>query len=283
MRQKLGTSKGVLHPHAGAKVFQVQRFFPSPSLRTLVEHYWTVRWNLEGAPAFTQHTLPDPAVHVVFEVGRSEIVGPMTGLFERILEGKGQVFAAKLLLGAFAAFTPDGHPAQDLSTLTDRRVDVHSVLDLDVDALEQAIFRHQQGDDARAAAIDRALLACLRPVRDDDERALIQRLCETLQRDRTVKSVAEVAARHGMTTRTLQRLFHRRVGLSPKWLHQRGRLQDAAQQLANGLPLSTTHLAHSLGYADQAHFVRAFRDLIGETPAAYARKNQTASNGSMSS
>jgi hypothetical protein len=44
------------------------------------------------------------------------------------------------------------------------------------------------------------------------------------------------------------------VGVTPRWVLQRGRL----------------HLAADLGYADQAHFIRDFRRVLVETPARYA-------------
>ncbi len=59
--------------------------------------------------------------------------------------------------------------------------------------------------------------------------------------------------------------------MSPKWVIQRYRLHEAAEQLAAGEPVSQPGLALSLGYSDQAHFVRDFKAIVGVTPGAYAR------------
>jgi AraC-like DNA-binding protein len=83
--------------------------------------------------------------------------------------------------------------------------------------------------------------------------------------------VDHVVERAGMGKRTLQRLFHEYVGVSPKWVIQRYRLHEAAQRLADDPDLSLADLALDLGYCDQAHFVRDFRSVVGRPPAAYAR------------
>jgi AraC-like DNA-binding protein len=80
----------------------------------------------------------------------------------------------------------------------------------------------------------------------------------------------ELAARHAMSQRTLQRLFRRYVGVSPKWVLQRYRLHEAAERIAEGRDGDWAATALELGYFDQAHFIRDFKALIGASPAQYA-------------
>jgi AraC-like DNA-binding protein len=82
-------------------------------------------------------------------------------------------------------------------------------------------------------------------------------------------TVAEIAERHAVSTRTLQRLFRRHVGVGPKWVLRRYRLQEAAEQLAAGERSDWTRLALDLGYFDHAHFIRDFRAVVGRSPAEY--------------
>lgn len=79
----------------------------------------------------------------------------------------------------------------------------------------------------------------------------------------------DVAAHHGLSTRALQRLFHRYVGAGPKWVLQRYRLHEAADRIAAGDRGGWAEVATDLGYADQAHFIRDFHALVGCTPGAY--------------
>ena len=72
-----------------------------------------------------------------------------------------------------------------------------------------------------------------------------------------------------MHLRELQRWFNDAVGITPKWMIQRYRIHAALLELERGSqPL--THLAQSLGYADQAHFARDFKALTGFSPSRYA-------------
>ena len=75
-----------------------------------------------------------------------------------------------------------------------------------------------------------------------------------------------------MSERTLQRLFRRHVGVGPKWVLQRARLHDAVDRIDRGGVRDLAALAVELGWFDQAHFTRDFTALVGQSPAAYARR-----------
>jgi AraC-like DNA-binding protein len=97
--------------------------------------------------------------------------------------------------------------------------------------------------------------------------------------DRRVVKVENLVDRYGVGKRTLQRLFVKYVGVSPKWVIQRYRLHEAAEQLAAGGSVNQSALALRLGYSDQAHFVRDFKAMVGTTPAQYARRSPSKSSG----
>jgi AraC-like DNA-binding protein len=59
--------------------------------------------------------------------------------------------------------------------------------------------------------------------------------------------------------------------LSPKWLIQRRRLQEASVRLRSD-PASLADVAADLGYADQPHFTRDFRSVTGMTPGEFAAR-----------
>ena len=87
--------------------------------------------------------------------------------------------------------------------------------------------------------------------------------------DRTLVRVAQVTERHGLSTRRLQRLFARYVGVGPKWVLARHRMHDVVAALDAGHEGSLADLAAEHGWYDQAHFTRDFRALVGVTPARY--------------
>ena len=70
--------------------------------------------------------------------------------------------------------------------------------------------------------------------------------------------------------------MHRRLGLTPKWLIQRRRLQEAAERL-RGHPAGLGEVAAVLGYADQAHFTRDFARVTEMTPGRFAARHASGS------
>jgi AraC-like DNA-binding protein len=67
----------------------------------------------------------------------------------------------------------------------------------------------------------------------------------------------------------LCRLFQRQVGLPPHRFRAHLRVARARELLASGL--GCTKVAHAAGFCDQSHLNRAFKELTGTTPGAYAR------------
>ena len=68
-----------------------------------------------------------------------------------------------------------------------------------------------------------------------------------------------------------QRVFTKRMGISPNDYLQAHRVAEARQQLSMNIPLS--ELAISLGFFDQSHFTRTFRNVMGVSPGNYRKTN----------
>ncbi len=134
--------------------------------------------------------------------------------------------------------------------------------------LLDAIFASDPNPATEAARIDGFLLDMLsrRPVSDDERRL---HLAHTALVDPAVNSVAGLADRLGISSRSLERLSLRAFGFPPKLLLRRQRfLRSLAQfMLDPSLKWISTLDWH---YVDQAHFVRDFRRFMGMSPSQYA-------------
>ncbi len=85
--------------------------------------------------------------------------------------------------------------------------------------------------------------------------------------------VADLAAEAGMTIAQLERQTRRVLGLSPKQLVMRFRIEESLRLLVTSeLPL--TEVAHRCGFYDQSAFSRHFRRVVGSTPARYRADHQ---------
>lgn len=105
-------------------------------------------------------------------------------------------------------------------------------------------------------------------LRPDPTAGAVAAVVARIRRDRRITRVDAMATAEGIGVRRLQRLFHEYVGLGPKWVIRRYRLQEVTEKLG-GL-VDWAALAAELGYADQAHLSRDFTAMIGESPSAYA-------------
>ena len=88
--------------------------------------------------------------------------------------------------------------------------------------MPSAVSRHLADADLAGnagawAATAESALASLRPPEDDRYDEVLTIVADMLV-DPSLLTVAQVGARHGLSTRSLQRLFHHYVGVNPKWV-----------------------------------------------------------------
>lgn len=82
--------------------------------------------------------------------------------------------------------------------------------------------------------------------------------------------LAELAAIAGLSRYQLIRRFVRHTGMTPHAYQLDRRIQRARRLLAAGAPICDTALA--VGFADQSHFHRSFRERVAATPGQYGRR-----------
>lgn len=242
--------------------FTLERVPVSPDLSSLVERHWLVSWALPPGRRASVTLLPHPCVNLVFDRGQLAVSGVGSARFSYTYEGVGRVFGVKFRPGGFLPFL--GAPVAEL---TDQVRPLSALWGADAAAMAAELGAATDLD-ALVAVAERYLRAHWPG--PDPETARVGRIVRALLHDREITRVADVCERFGITPRSLQRLFHRHVGVSPKWVLRRYRLHEAAARLAEGTSGTWTEVAVELGYFDQSHFIRDFTQAIGLTPVAYA-------------
>jgi AraC-like DNA-binding protein len=242
--------------------FEISRVPPAADLAALVERHWVVTWDLPPDRRSSVTLLPHPCVNLVFDSGLLAVAGVGRERYTYDLAGRGQVFGVKFRPGGFLPFL--GSP---VGSLTDRLVPLENLWGQPAAALAQTLGAARDTGELVHAA--EAFLRGRWP--DPDPNVdLVGQVIEALLYDRSITRVADAATRFGVSARSLQRLFRRYVGVSPKWVLQRYRLHDAAARLADGTSGSWADVAADLGYFDQSHFIRDFARAVGLTPVEYA-------------
>jgi AraC-like DNA-binding protein len=242
--------------------FSLDRFPPAPDLADLVERHWLVAWSLPPGREASVTLLPHPCVNVVLDGGRLTVAGVGRARFTYAYRGTGQVFGVKFRPGAFLPFL-----RAPLAGITDSVLPAEQLWGPPAYALTTRMTA-ACGVDTLVELVEAFLRERWPP--HDPQVELVARIVAVLLRDRTIQRVDDVTERFGIAPRTLQRLFARYVGVSPKWVLRRYRLHEAAAVLAEERHRPWAEVAAELGYFDQSHFIRDFTTAIGMTPAAYA-------------
>jgi AraC-like DNA-binding protein len=243
--------------------FYLDRVPVSSDLADLVERHWLVRWDLPPGRRASVTLLPHPCVNLVFDRGQVMIAGVGRERFTYEYEGQGRVFGVKFRPGGFLPFARCA-----VSYLTDQTRPL-ALLWGDRDAELFARELAAAGDLSALVAVAERHLRAHWPA-PDPEVARVGRIVHALLYDRSITRVDHAGERFGLSPRSLQRLFRRYVGVSPKWVLQRYRLHEAAARLAEGTDETWAEVALDLGYFDQSHFIRDFTRAVGMTPVAYA-------------
>lgn len=117
----------------------------------------------------------------------------------------------------------------------------------------------------------RSMLAGERDARSDGG-TWLARTVDRLRSDPfTTPTLDELAADAGVHFTTVARTFRRRLRCTPGDYLRAIRLGVAADRLTRGTdPIA--EIALDLGFADQSHLGRRFREVYGEPPAAYRRR-----------
>jgi AraC-like DNA-binding protein len=243
--------------------FRLDRLPASADVADLVERHWLVQWDLPEGRRASVTLLPHPCVNLVLDRGQLAIAGVGRDRFTYEFTGRGHVFGVKFRPGAFLPFLRGR-----VSQLTDQ-VRPLATLWGTADAERLASDLAHAADLEDLAAVAERHLRAHWPDADPAV-AQVGRIVHALLYDRSVARVDDVATRFGLSSRQLQRLFQRYVGVSPKWVLQRYRLHEAAARLTEGTSGTWAEVAVELGYFDQSHFIRDFTRAIGMTPVAYA-------------
>jgi AraC-like DNA-binding protein len=255
--------KGIVDPQAAARRIRLATYPPPAALAPFVEYCWVVEWDRRGCAPETQRVLPYPNAHLVFDAGHSAIHGVVRGAFDRPLIGAGKVLGVRFAPGGLRPFI-----TQPLSSFTDTTIAADALLGMPAAQAEARVLG-KSDDLAMVAQAQELLLARLPQV--DAAALLAARLTAAAAAHNGPASVAQLCEKMAIGERRLQRLFADYVGVPPKWVIQRYRLQEAIWRLAQPDAPDLASLAHALGFFDQAHFSRSFAQLVGSTPLDYRR------------
>jgi len=84
-------------------------------------------------------------------------------------------------------------------------------------------------------------------------------------------SIESVAREADVSPKKLIRLFAEQVGMTPKAYLRISRFQQVVSRVHAASNIDWMELVERLGYHDQPHFIREFKEFSGFTPTEYFR------------
>jgi AraC-like DNA-binding protein len=88
-------------------------------------------------------------------------------------------------------------------------------------------------------------------------------------------SINNFCLRSGVHPRTLERLFNKYIGTTPKTFSRLSRFQIILNQLINRQETNLTTLANEFDFFDQPHFIKDFQSLTGSAPLKFIKEKQS--------
>lgn len=248
---------------------------PSPPLADVVERFWIY----EGLvpPHDFERVLPAGREEILINLMDGELrcyeedkrpngrtPGPIvTGLHRSayVIDTRQQAAIMGVHLKPGGAWRLLGVPAHELS---DARVDLRAILGREIPELMDRLMA-VTGAGARLHLLDRLL--CARPLRSlhpavEWASLQIARFPESIR-------VTGLAEESGISSRRFGEIFNREIGMSPKSYARLRRFRRTLDSAHGTSAPDWCDLAATMGYADQAHLIREFREFSGLTPTAY--------------
>lgn len=266
MKQNNNEISGILHQSKNKLNYDLRRYFPDGVVADLVEQYWFVDWTLEPGKEHLQQNLPDPNFHLVFENGKAKLIGPVSKVFSYKMANSGKVLGIKFKAGALAEILP-----LSLDEFVNKELVAQAYFTESVEALA-AELNHDLADQVIFNKMQNFLVPLVKnPSR---QQLMVIEQLELIKTTPEITSVQQLSDRTHVSVRSLQRNFIKYLGLSPKWLIRKYRLHQALSELENR-ETEVGDLVVRLGYTDQSHLIRDFKDILGVTPKGYKQAQQT--------
>lgn len=262
--------RGVLAELPTIKHLKVRQFVPTnPDQLPWLEHVWSVEWDMPKGVQHMQRTVPFPAFNLVADKQRGPaLYGCTSGCFEYPVTLQGLVIGIRFKPALQSAFYD-----AVASGLTDTSVEAESVFSSGtVSHLEQLASQIPEVHDIKNF-LER-LSGDARPISDGAKN--VHQMVHYIETHPNVFRVADIVRIFGRSERTIQRQFQSHLGMTPKSVIERFRIQSAISLFSGNGEEKFAALALRLGYFDQAHFINAFRQAVGHSPAEYANRLEIA-------
>lgn len=237
-------------------------FLPDLRLQPLIYCYWELKTTRELSQQFNYRVVADGCIDIFFELNNPK---------ENFVMGFCKKYTEFLLGNTFhyvgVRFLPTMFPQLfniDASSISNKAEELTAVLPATADFIS-AHFHAEQDPDTIQQLFDQYFLQLLASVKFDSDPRLYEALILILKNTGVVDIEKDLNT--GISPRQLRRLFEYYVGDTAKTFSKVVRFQNILKAKPSRQCLRKNKVFFDVGYYDQAHFIKEFRNFYGVTPS----------------
>lgn len=166
-------------------------------------------------------------------------------------------------LKPFSLYTLFGVSAHEL---TDNPIDLHLLAPTKTLSLQEQLL-HAESTQEMLTLLDDYIFTLTTTAKADVQ--LIGYATARIAQSPFKDALVSVRNELGVTERTFQRIFEKDIGVSPNQYRRICQFNSAFWQLNKRKFHKLTEIAFENGYADQSHYIRAFKEFTNITPKDY--------------
>lgn len=256
---------------------------PPESLLNIIRFYWVIEDS--DTEIVRQKIVPDGFPEIIFHYGdpyrinitdtweRQEnflFAGQITRHFALENTGRSGMIGIKLQPSA-----PTRLFDINMSSITNRVINGHSCFS---EEITEILLKNMHSDLSYAEKV--SLLNSILPdllSEASEEDQLVKKAVDIILNSNGTTSVQELCEKLSLNERKLERLFEKKVGLSPKFFSRVIRFSHIFK-LVEQKPIAWSELAYLSGFYDQSHFIKNFQEFTGEDPTAYYFEEKNMAN-----
>lgn len=253
--------EGIIFPgiEVGDPRFEYYEAKPRKSLEKFIYVAWLLKWNIPSGEEIPYIVIPNPCIKLGARLGENTFLahGPRTLGSIRKMSGKGTALGFDLVPGGFFPFSQ--RSAEQMANSSIKITDllpqfpVPQKIPWSIDAANDWFRRAQ--DFLEALFPEKNNLAKIsyffRKLWDGDEQP----------------SLNELAEEFGTSKRSVQRIFLREIGMSPRDVIRATRLHKALRIISRDDINKLSDVALESGFFDQPHMIKEFKALVRSSPA----------------
>lgn len=258
----------------------LREYEPLDLLKPFIEYFWEGQFNRQGLELFRQRVVPNGYVEMILHLsdlhcdlsqgsvwGQSPdytLIGLYTNPYEVQFTDRVHVFGIRFKPEGF--YNIFGIPASEFGERFE-----------DMEDLTGGEFKYFCEELRDSINLSRKLILAEKYLLGNLEKKKItvdyvNRAAEIIRQRKGFIRMEELSAEVFISKRQLERQFKLKVGVSPKFYMRIARLNEVQRQLDKKEKLDLTALTYLCGYADQAHFIRDFKNFTGEKPTLFLKQ-----------